>query len=82
MTDTIKAFIDEDNNRVEELIKENPIHLPIAKIAEFLQINADSARAAVESGSFGLAWRKQGKLNKAYCIPTAQFVRWYLLMRE
>lgn len=82
MTDTIKAFIDEDNNRVEELIKENPIHLPIAKIAEFLQIDVATARAVVECNCFGLAWKKQGKLNKAYCIPTAQFVRWYLLMRE
>lgn len=82
MTDTIKAFIDEDNNRVEELIKENPIHISVPRIAEFLQIDVVSARAAIECGAFGLAWRKQGKLNKAYCIPTAQFVRWYLLMRE
>lgn len=41
-------------------------------------MDENSTRATVEGGAFGFAWRKSGKANKAYCVPTAQFVRWYL----
>lgn len=82
MTETTRDFLKADEDKLDELIKENPIHISVNRIAEFLHINGDSARAAIECGAFGLSWRKQGKLNKAYCIPTAQFVRWYLIMKN
>ncbi|MGN1119409.1 MAG: hypothetical protein ACI4Q4_03555 [Oscillospiraceae bacterium] len=82
MTETTRDFINADEEKLDMLIKENPIHISVARIAEFLQIDVVSARAAIECGSFGLSWRKQGKMNKAYCIPTAQFVRWYLIMKN
>ena len=74
----IQAFLDEDINKIDALIEQYPLRLPIPVIAEFLKMNLGSVRAAVECGAFGFAWRKSGKLNKAYCIPTVQFVRWYL----
>lgn len=74
----IQTFIDADIEKVSKLIEENPQRIPIPVIADFLEMKQESARAAVECGAFGFAWRKDGKLNKGYCIPTAQFVRWYL----
>ncbi len=74
----IKAFIDNDLNKIDKLIEENPIRMTVKTTAQFLNVDEDSVRAAIECGAFGFAWRKAGKVSKAYCVPTAQFVRWYL----
>ena len=74
----VKAFLDRDLDRIDEIIDKYPLRIPIPVVAEFFEMHENSARAAVEGGAFGFAWRKDGKVNKAYCIPTAQFVRWYL----
>lgn len=71
-------FLDKDNNSIDELIKKYPIHIPTGAIADFLSMDIASVRAAVENQQFGLAWRKSGKANHGYLIPTAQFIRWYL----
>lgn len=74
----IKHFLDEDLDRVDDLLEKYPINIPVAAVAEFLHISGDSVRSAIECGAFGIVWRKTGKVNKAYSVPTAQFVRWYL----
>ena len=74
----VKAFLDDDLNKIDTLIEQYPQRIPIPIIADFLHMDENSTRAAVEGGAFGFAWRKSGKANKAYCVPTAQFVRWYL----
>lgn len=78
MTNAIKNFLEADEKRVEELIKEYPVSIPTAKAAEFLGVNTASMRAIIENGTLGLAWRKEGKLNKAFFLPTTQFLRWYM----
>lgn len=78
MTNAIRNFLSADEQKVEKLIEEYPVSIPTAKAAEFLGVNLASMRAIIESGSIGLSWRKEGKLNKAFFIPTPQFVRWYI----
>ena len=77
-TNNIKALLENDLDKVDALIEKYPLRIPIPVLADFLQMDENSTRAAVEGGAFGFAWRKAGKVNKAYCVPTAQFVRWHL----
>ncbi len=74
----LRVYLNADLDKIDKLIEENPIRLTIKTAAEFLSMDNESVRAVVEGGAFGLAWRKTGKANKAYCVPTPQFVRWYL----
>lgn len=74
----INDFLTKDTDRIEQLIEENPVSIPVTKLAEFLQADVASVRAAVENDCFGLSWRKAGSTRHAYLIPTGQFVRWYL----
>lgn len=78
MTLKINDFLTKDTDRIEQLIEENPVSIPVTKLAEFLQADVASVRAAVENDCFGLSWRKAGSTRHAYLIPTGQFVRWYL----
>lgn len=75
---SISDFFDDDVKKVEKLIEDHPTQLTPAEVAEFLGVSTASVRAAVQSGAFGLSWRLEGKLNRGYHIPTAQFLRWYL----
>ena len=74
----INDFLTKDIDRIEQLIEENPVSIPVTKLAEFLQADVASVRAAVENNCFGASWRKAGSTRHAYLIPTGQFVRWYL----
>ena len=74
----INDFLTKDTDRIEQLIEENPVSIPVTRLAEFLQADVASVRAAVENDCFGLSWRKAGSTRHAYLIPTGQFVRWYL----
>ena len=78
MTLTISDFLAKDNDRLEQLITDNPVSIPVNQIADFLGADVASVRAAVENDCFGLSWRKAGSTRHAYLIPTGQFVRWYL----
>ncbi len=79
---TLQEFIQEDNSKVEQLINQYPIKIPVPVISDFLHMSEDSTRSAIENGSLcGLCWHKVGKANKGYCVPTGTFVRWYLNMR-
>ena len=74
----INDFLAEDNERIAQLIEECPHTIPVNRLAEFLQADGASIRAAIENDCFGLSWRKSGSTRHAYLIPTGQFVRWYL----
>lgn len=74
----INDFLTKDNDRIEQLINDHPVNIPVDKLAEFLQADNASIRAAIENDCFGLSWRKAGSTRHAYLIPTGQFVRWYL----
>lgn len=80
VTAKIKAFIDADNQRLEKLIEEYPLSVPVPVAADFLGCQADTLRSALECGRLGFAERKIGKLNRGFVIPTGHFVRWYLCM--
>ena len=74
----INDFLTKDNDRIEQLINDHPVNIPVDKLAEFLQADNASIRAAIENDCFGLSWRKAGSTRHAYLVPTGQFVRWYL----
>lgn len=73
----INTFLSGKLEELERLVEEHPEHLSAKDIAGFLKIDEASVRAAIENGTFGMAWRKSGAVNKAYSTPTAQFVWWY-----
>lgn len=76
--DKINDFLSQDNDKLAELIENNPVNVPVNCAAEFLGADVASVRAAIENEVFGAAWRKIGSTRHGYYIPTAQFVRWYL----
>lgn len=78
MSDFIRNFISDDDEKIEKLIKENPISLSVQTIADFLGMDDESVRAVLENGALGLAWKHPGKTRHGYYIPTTFFVRWYL----
>ena len=67
------------NDREQELLKiceEYPRNIPLAVAAEFLGTSTESLRAAIAQGTAGfaaLSWRKLGKSNHGYLIPTMAF---------
>lgn len=75
---TIKEFLDNDVKKLEEIIEQHPKQIPVSVVAELLGCSLESVRTMCEENHvFGEGWRKSGKLNKGFCIPTALFVRWY-----
>lgn len=78
ITANISEYLSKDNTRIEKLISDYPVNLTTSAISDFLQLDIASVRALVENGVIGMSWRKPGKANHGYFIPTAQFVRWYL----
>ncbi len=74
---TIEEFITEDKAKVEEIINKYPKQIPVHVAAEFMGMGISSLHAAIDGGALGLSWRKDGKLTKGYCIPTAKFVYWW-----
>lgn len=79
-SEKVSAFLAEDNAKLDKLLEGNPKSLSAMQIAEFLNMDVTSVRSAIENNTFGLSWRKSGSARKAYNVPTAQFVRWYLGM--
>lgn len=74
----IDEFFKQDNEKVEKLLEQYPVNIPTRVVADFLKIDVNSVRAIIECGNVGLSWRKTGKMNTSYVIPTATFLRWYL----
>jgi hypothetical protein len=78
MTEKIRAFIDTDNQKLEQIIEKYPLSVPVPIAAEFLGCHQDTLRSALEDGRLGFSERKLGKVNRGFVIPTGHFVRWYL----
>lgn len=78
MSEFIRNFISDDDEKIENLIKAHPISLTVQQIADFLGMDDESVRAVLENGVIGLAWKQTGKTRHAYYIPTSKFVRWYM----
>ena len=80
VTAKIKSFIDADNQRLEKLIEEYPLTIPVPVASDFLGCHQDTLRSDLEDGKLGFSERKLGKVNRGFVIPTGHFVRWYLCM--
>lgn len=78
MTDKIRQFIESDNRKLEELIEKYPEKIPVKEAAALLDCHTTTLQTALESGKLGFSERKLGKVNRAFVIPTAHFVRWYV----
>ena len=74
---TIEEFLADDKAKVEEIINKYPKQIPVPVIAEFMGMDKNSLRAAIDGGALGISWCKSGKLAKGYCIPTGKFVYWW-----
>ena len=79
-SDKVSQLLNDDNDKIDRLITENPDSISVTAIAKFLNMDATSVRSAIENNTFGISWKKNGSARHGYFIPTAQFVRWYLLM--
>lgn len=76
--DTLSEFLKSEKEWINEIIEKYPQQIPIIPIAEHWGCDPSSIRAAIEQdATFGLYWRKVGRANKAYIIPTGLFVQWY-----
>lgn len=81
MNKQIKSYMEQDTEKVAALIEAYPQNIPVHVLAEFLHCTQNSVRSMLETtNSFGIAWRQAGSVNRAFLIPTAVFVRWYLRM--
>lgn len=78
VSEKLRRFLEDDNERIDKLIEENPHSVSITEIARFLNMDVAAVRASIENGAFGTSWRKVGSARHGYFIPTAQFIRWYL----
>ncbi len=60
--------------RLDQLIKDNPIYMPVAAVAEFLHISPAALRASIDQGRcpFGFSWTLGAR--SGYKIPTITFV--------
>ena len=76
----IEEFIKTDEEKIEKLLNEHPINIPAQVIADFMGCKVDSVRGAIEKGCFGIHYQNNG-LNRGFCIPTGNFVRWYLRIK-
>lgn len=76
--DKIVEFLQADSERAAELMQKYPDRIPVNAVAEFLGCAPDTVRARVEAGGIGICEKKIGKQNRAFLIPTAMFLRWYL----
>lgn len=80
MSDFIRNYISDDEQRLETLVRDHPVSLTVQQIADFLGCDDESVRRVLENGIIGLAWKQIGKTRHAYYIPTVKFVRWYMNM--
>ena len=68
VTAKIKSFIDADNQRLEKLIEEYPLTIPVPVASDFLGCHQDTLRSALEDGKLGFSERKLGKVNRGFVI--------------
>lgn len=71
-------MFEERQKSLEALCEKYPIEIPLPEAAKWLGIAPESLRAAICQGTCSfpaLAWRKAGKQNRAFHIPTASFYK-------
>lgn len=77
-TEKIKDFLEQDTNKLAEIVEEHPFQIPVKVIAEWWHCSEDSVRnAIVQHGFLGIAQKRPGKMNAGFVIPTGHFVRWW-----
>lgn len=77
--EVIKEYLNNDTEKLSEIIQKHPQQIPVPVIAEWWGCNVDTLRTALqEQGLLGIAERKPGKLNRGFVVPTGHFVRWYM----
>ena len=75
----IDRFLDEDMEKLSEIIEKYPFQIPIAVVAELFGCQKETLSMAIEEqGLLGICERRPGKLNRGFVIPTAHFLRWYM----
>lgn len=79
---SITDFLAEDNRKVQEIIEKYPLQIPTKVAAELLGTTESSMREFLSGSAIGMSWRKAGSTARGFAIPTAQFVRWYLNIKE
>ncbi len=80
MSEALRKALDEDDARLEKLVSQYPINIPIKVVAEFLGCGEQVVRSTLESKSiFGIGYRAGASSKAVYYIPTMKFVRWYML---
>lgn len=64
---------------LEEIVRANPLKIPIDVAADFLGINREGLMAALMRGNapFGFAYQKQDGGYRVPVIPTVSFYLWY-----
>ncbi|MBE6826361.1 MAG: hypothetical protein IJN11_10315 [Oscillospiraceae bacterium] len=76
----IAAFLAADDEKLAEIIDKHPMQIPVPVLADLFGCHQDTLRTALqEQGLLGIAERKAGKLNRGFVVPTAHFVRWYMI---
>lgn len=75
---TVKEFLDNDTEKLDEIVTKYPKQVPVNVVADLLGCAPETVRTMCEENHvFGDGYRKPGKLNKGFVIPTATFIRWY-----
>ena len=76
---TIPNPIIEKVNELCELVDEHPLTIPVPIAANFLNMDPESLRCALEQNRcpFGFGWQKNIRGNKGFKIPTSTLFFWY-----
>lgn len=77
----VMEFLNTDMEKCYALLQEYPDKVPIDVAAKLVGCSKETLRTAIQQYQLiGLAERKAGKQNWSFVIPTAHFLRWYLVM--
>lgn len=76
---SMPAVLENQFEKLNELVSEYPEFIPVPVLAKFLHANAEGLRYSMENGQcpFGLAWQKSIRGNKAFKVPSLTFYLWY-----
>ena len=76
---TIPNPIIEKVDELCELVDEYPLTVPVPIAANFLNMDPESLRCALEQNRcpFGFGWQKNIRGNKGFKIPTPTLFFWY-----
>lgn len=71
--------IQEQLKKLEQLVTEHPVKIPLRAVADFLDMNEEGLKAALMRGNapFGFAYQKADGAYRVIVIPTVTFYLWY-----